>query len=110
MVQNLATVWPNKSWHHGRMTDDPLASAVEPYLSAVRKHQVAVAAAKKADQKRAECAAEVKRLREVMHGQIVTAGKARRRPKDIAALTKYDPERVRQILRAAGVEPFTDHE
>lgn len=81
------------------MTDDPLAEVARAYRAAVEKDK----AAKRA-QTRAQ--ARIKELRPLLAEQIVIAAKGGRRPKEIVELTGYTPERVRQVLRAAGVEPL----
>lgn len=90
----------------GHMTEDPLADIGARYLRAVEQHRAAVKAVKRAEEKRAATIAEVENLRGPLQAAIIEAGRARRRPRDIAALTGYGSERIRQILRAAGVEPF----
>jgi len=49
--------------------------------------------------------AEVERTRAALAEAIVRAGRAGMRQKDIVAVTGYNRERVRQILRAGGIEP-----
>ncbi|MEU8334716.1 GIY-YIG nuclease family protein [Micromonospora tulbaghiae] len=70
------------------------------------RHQAAVQEAKRLDAARLKSAAVVEALRKSLHEQIVADGRARRPLKEIIDITGYTPERVRQILRAAGVEPF----
>lgn len=88
--------------------EDPLAAAGAAYKDAVRRHQRRVAAARRAEQARADSAAELNKLRPELHQLIAEAGRARRRPAEISKLTGLSPERVRQILRAFGVDPFDD--
>ena len=88
------------------MTADPLADIGARYQHLKRQHEVAVRTASRAIRKRSERAAELDAIREPLREQIIEDGRARRPPSEIARLTGYTPERVRQILRAAGVEPF----
>ncbi|MCG5464317.1 hypothetical protein MED01_002483 [Micromonospora sp. MED01] len=88
------------------MTADPLAQLGAQYRDAKDRHTRAVKAVKRAAERRAAEAAVMDELREPLRREIVAAAKAGRAPKVICELTGYGPERVRQILRAAGVEPF----
>ncbi|MEU7170218.1 hypothetical protein ABZ949_01850 [Micromonospora tulbaghiae] len=88
------------------MTADPLADIGARYQHLKRQHEAAVRTASRAIRKRSERAAELDALREPLHRQIVADGRAKRPLKEIIEHTGYTPERVRQILRAAGVEPF----
>ncbi|MEV0214393.1 hypothetical protein [Micromonospora sp. NPDC050695] len=88
------------------MADDPLADIGARLKDVKQRHDAAVKAVRRADHKRAALAVELDALREPARAEIVAAAKAGRAPKVICELTGYGPERVRQILRAAGVEPF----
>jgi hypothetical protein len=85
---------------------DPLAEIGRAYRAAGRQDEDAGRIIERGKAKRAAARAEQAKLRPQLHDEIVKAGFARRRPKEIADLTGYTPERIRQILRAAGVEPF----
>jgi len=77
--------------------------------AAVRAHQVARDAVPQAqtEAKRlvAAARAEVERTRQALAKAIVRAARSGMRQKDIVAVTGYNRERVRQILRAGGIEP-----
>ncbi len=90
----------------GGVTADPLADLGAQYKDAKERHTRAVRAVKRAADRRAAEAATMDELREPLRQAIIAAAKAGRAPKVICELTGYGPERVRQILRAAGVEPF----
>lgn len=61
--------------------------------------------AKRAAQRRVDAArAYADVARETLHAAIVEAALEGMRPTEIVRRTGYTPERVRQILRAAGVE------
>jgi hypothetical protein len=65
-----------------------------------------VESAKQAAQRRIEAAREYeKAARKVLHAAMVEAAKSGVRPVEIERKTGYTKERVRQILRAGGVEP-----
>jgi hypothetical protein len=83
------------------MPADPLADAVARHRRAVEAIDTArEAAAAKVQQ--AKDRAERERL--ALADAIVAATLAGRRQRDIVEVTGYTRERVRQILRAAGVE------
>lgn len=90
-------VAPPGEWKYGRVLDD-LEAAVRAYRAA----QDAVGAA---EQRVAEAKAAVPGARERLHAAIVAAGRAGARQRDLVAVTRYNRESVRRILRAAGVEP-----
>lgn len=73
--------------------------------AARRAYDAAEAAVLEAQQQVATARDEVPRARERLHAAIVRAAKSGARQVDIAEASKYRRERVRQILRAAGVEP-----
>lgn len=72
---------------------------------AVRAYRDAQSAASASEQRAAENRAEVTRKRQALTDAIVEAGAAGMRQVDIIRITGYSRERVRQILRAGGVEP-----
>lgn len=88
------------------MEPDPLADIGRAYQDAARRDEAAGQMIERGKRKRAAARAEQAKLRPQLHDEIIKAGFARRRPREIAALTGYHPERIRQLLRAAGVEPF----
>lgn len=78
-----------------------LDEAARDYRQAVS----GVKAAKQAAQRRIVAAREWESVtREALHVAIVEAAEDGMRPAEITRRTGYTPERVRQILRAAGVE------
>lgn len=89
------------------MEEDPLAALGRQYQDTRKRHGAAKRAVRRAEEKRAAEAAALNALRERMRAEIVEAARTRRlRPAEISRMTGYGPEMVRQILRAAGVEPF----
>lgn len=76
---------------------DDLRAAVDAYRAA----QTAVDAAERAVTARR---AEVPAARERLHAAIVAAARAGIRQRDIVAVTGYNRERVRTIVRAAGID------
>lgn len=76
---------------------------------AVRNHRQAVAGievAQRAAKRRVEAARErADAARAALHAAMVEAAQAGVRPVEIERRTGYTKERVRQILRAGGVEP-----
>lgn len=86
---------------------DPLAVAARAYVAAVERETTAKKALEEARRKRAEAAAKVAEARTPLAAAIVEAARAGKRQRDI--LTDiggiYTRERIRQICRAAGVEP-----
>lgn len=65
-----------------------------------------VDAAKRAAQRRIEAArARADAAREVLHGAMVAAARDGMRPTEIIRRSGYTAERVRQVLRAGGIEP-----
>lgn len=93
----------------GRMDEDPLATLGAQYKAAVKRHKAAVDASRRADKKKADTAADADALRKPLQVEIVKAVRAGRRPKEITSLTSLGPERIRQILRDAGVEPLSNN-
>ena len=72
---------------------------------AVRAYRDAQSAAAASEQRAAEDRAEVARMRDALAEAIVEAAKSGMRQVDIIRISGYSRERVRQILRAGGVEP-----
>ena len=72
---------------------------------AVRAYRDAQAAAAAAEQRAADGRAEVLRRRDALAEAIVEAAESGLRQIDIIKITGYSRERVRQILRAGGIEP-----
>lgn len=72
---------------------------------AVRAYRDAQSRAAASEQRAADDRAEVIRKRDALIEAIVAAGQAGMRQVDIIKITGYSRERVRQILRAGGVEP-----
>ena len=65
-----------------------------------------VAAAKRAAERRIAAAKEREAAaREVLHEAMAKAARDGMRPVEITRRSGYTPERTRQILRAAGIEP-----
>lgn len=78
--------------------------------AARRAYDAAQAAVGDAERHVAETKAGVPRARERLHAAIVAAARAGARQVDIAAASGYRRERIRQICRAAGVEPPADED
>lgn len=72
---------------------------------AVRAYREAQATAAVSEQRAAEDRAEVVRKREALAAAIVEAAQTGMRQIDIVRISGYSRERVRQLLRAGGVEP-----
>lgn len=71
-----------------------------------RRAVLGVETAKRAAQRRVDAAAQYRdRAREVLHAAMVEAALEGVRPVELVRRTGYTAERVRQILRAAGVAP-----
>ncbi|MFF0822499.1 GIY-YIG nuclease family protein [Micromonospora haikouensis] len=83
-----------------------VTALAEKYRHTKARHEKAVRVLRRAEAERVAAAAVVEALRKPLQQEIVAAAKAGRSPKVICELTGYGPERVRQLLRAAGVEPF----
>ena len=86
-------------------TVDPLTAAAEAYQ---RARDLEAAAKKKAERARQAVTAarkEAERQREVLAEAIVAAARAGHGNAEIRRVTGYHRERIRQICRAAGVEP-----
>lgn len=75
--------------------------AMRDYQRAVAAVETAQAAAKR---KVADARERADAAREALHGAMVAAALAGVRPVEIQRRTGYTKERVRQILRAGGVE------
>lgn len=73
--------------------------------AARREYDAAEAAVVEALRQVAVARANVPPARERLHAEIVRAARSGARQVDIADASKYRRERVRQILRAAGVDP-----
>lgn len=82
---------------YGRVSDD-----LEAATRALRAAQDAVG---EAEQALTDAKAQVPPARERLHAAIVRAAKAGMRQGGIVAVTGYNRESVRRILRAGGVEP-----
>lgn len=87
------------------MTDDPLERAAQQYRLALEAETAAREALAVAQSRRREAGAAVAAARGPLAQEIVNAAKAGRRQVEITRVTGYNRERVRQICRAAGVEP-----
>jgi hypothetical protein len=74
-------------------------------VAARRAYDDAKAAIIDAERNLADAKAAVPQARDKLHAAIVAAAKAGVRQVDIAELSGYRRERIRQILRAWGVEP-----
>ncbi|MDQ7906742.1 hypothetical protein RB614_19690 [Phytohabitans sp. ZYX-F-186] len=72
--------------------------------AATRAFREAQAAVGDAEQALADVKAKVPQARERLHAAIVRAAKAGTRQGEIVAVTGYNRESVRRILRAGGVE------
>ncbi len=73
--------------------------------AAVRAYRAAQEAVGDAEQRLAEARSGVPAARERLHAAIVAAGQAGVRQRDLTAVTGYNRESIRRILRAGGVEP-----
>lgn len=77
--------------------------------AAVRDHRhavTAIATAQRAAKRRIDAARErAEAARVALHAAMVEAAQGGMRPVEIERRTGYTKERVRQILRAGGVEP-----
>jgi hypothetical protein len=85
------------AWEYGLVLGDLEA--------AKRAFDAALAAVADAQQQVVDARADVPRARQRLHEEIVKAALSGARQVDIAEASGYRRERVRQILRAAGVEP-----
>jgi multidrug resistance efflux pump len=94
----------NGLWEYRAVSDD-LAAAVRAYddaRAAVTDVQT------EAERLVAEARAEVAQARTQLADAIVAAVRGGMRQRDVVAVTGYSRERIRQICRAAGVEPDED--
>lgn len=73
--------------------------------AAKRAYDAALQAVEDAQQQLQDAKDDVPTARDKLHAAIVRAAKKGARQVDIAAVSGYRRERVRQILRAAGIEP-----
>ncbi len=90
------------------MTSDPLADLGHAYIAAGQREAAEAKLEERHATRRKAARAERVEMRPQVHEAMVEAAKAGRRPVDIGRLTGYTRERVRQILRAGGVEPAAD--
>jgi hypothetical protein len=74
-------------------------------VAARRAYDAAKAAIIDAERNLADAKAAVPQARDKLHAAIVAAAQAGVRQVDIAELSGYRRERIRQILRAWGVKP-----
>lgn len=72
---------------------------------AVRSYRAAQAAVEAAQRRVAEARTKAEAARVALHEAIVAAGRDGARQVDLVRSTGYTRERIRQILRAGGVEP-----
>jgi hypothetical protein len=86
-----------ETWDDGLVLDDLEAAR--------RSYDDAIAAVDDAQRALQDARDGVPRARELLHAAIVRAAKAGARQVDIAQVSGYRRERVRQVLRAAGIEP-----
>lgn len=90
------------------MRHDSIAIVAGDLEAAVREHQDAQAAVgtaqEQARQLVADARARVEDTRHRLAEAIVEAARDGMRQRDIVAITGYNRERVRQIVRAAGIE------
>ena len=86
----------------GVTSGDDLSDAVRAYRHARADID---AARDQAAQIIEDAKAEAERKRVALADAIVAAARAGMRQRDIVAITGYNRERVRQIVRAAGIEP-----
>lgn len=85
---------------------DPLVQAATAYHAAAHDEAVAGRAIKKAQRRWSDALAAKSAAREPLATAIVEAFKSERWTQaEIIAITKYSRERIRQILREAGVDP-----
>jgi len=84
------------------MGHDPLVDAVERLNRAVAGIEHAK---ERAGREIAQARQRADRAREALAAAIVAQVKAGRRQRDIVTATGYSRERIRQICRAAGIEP-----
>lgn len=87
------------------MTDDPLDLAAQEFHRALQDESAAREELAAAQARRRLAAERVAAARVPLAREIANAAKAGRRQVDITKVTGYNRERVRQICRAAGVEP-----
>lgn len=86
---------------------DQLISAADAYRAAMEGEESAKARLADARREKDAASAEVERLRGPLAEAIIAAARSGMRQRDILAATgqAYTRERIRQICRAAGVEP-----
>lgn len=92
------------------MTDDRLAKAARAFVAARAAEDEAKQALEVARRRRAEAGEKVAKTRAPLAEAIVEAARQGVRQRDILTQINnaYTRERVRQICRAAGIEPIDD--
>lgn len=82
-----------------------LVAVAQAHREALAEEAEAKKALAAAKARRAAAGEKVTRARAPLAEEIVKAAKAGMRQVEIVAITGYNRERIRQICRAAGVEP-----
>lgn len=85
------------AWQDGLVLDDLEA--------AKRAYDAAVQAVEDAQQALQQARDDVPAARDKLHAEIIKAAKKGARQIDLVKATGYQRERIRQILRAAGITP-----
>ncbi|MFJ1539231.1 hypothetical protein ACIODS_11880 [Micromonospora chalcea] len=87
---------------------DPLEKAARAFRAALAEEEEAKRGLSEAKQRRTRAGEKVAALRTPLADEIVRAARADRKQADIARITGYNRERIRQICRQAGIKPPTD--
>ncbi|MFD6565464.1 hypothetical protein [Micromonospora profundi] len=87
---------------------DPLEKAAQAFRAALAEEEEAKRALSEAKQRRTAVGEKVSALRGPLADEIIRAARDDRKQAEIARITGYNRERIRQICRQAGIKPPID--